>query len=124
MRSSGRDHILLGRAHIGHDRLSTERGRDPGEELRHLAHGRRKHEEIGVAHFLRPSLVERVGPIEDLLTERGIEVGAHTSDADDDLHRRGSPQGERERAADQSDADDDQLAQDRRGHRISGRAPS
>jgi hypothetical protein len=58
-----------------------------------------------------PVGIQRHGPIDDFEVERGVEVGAAATDADDRRALARRLLGERERAPDQPDANDDDLGE-------------
>ena len=100
------DDVALGAAGVGHHRLRREMRRDPAHDGGHLPDRRREQHEIGALDRER-GIARRL--VDHAQLERGGEVRARAPDADDELYRARALQRERERAADQPDADDDEL---------------
>ena len=103
----GGDHVPLGAAGIGHDRMRAQVRRHRRHDHVHLSHGRGQQHQIRACQGLRPvggDLVDdaqRTGALERLST---------ATDANHMAHRRRAPQSERKRATDEANAADHKLA--------------
>ncbi len=108
------DDVLLGAAGVGDDRLRAEMRGDRAQQGLQLGDRRGEQHEVGVAQFARPRTRKPVAAVDDAEVLRLVEVELAPAHADDaaDLARRAQRQ--RERAADQPHADDDQLVDARR----------
>ncbi len=76
------DDILLGAARIGDYCRRPQRGRHRGKECSHLPDRRGDEHQIGVGELISPALVQRPDAIGNAHAQRGLEVGAAATDAD------------------------------------------
>ena len=102
-----RDHVALGAAGVGHDRLRCEMRCNLRQHRRGLAKRHRQQHEVRVLHRQR-----RIGRdfVDDAQAPRGQQIGAAAAYPDDPCNRLAFFQRERERAADQTDAENNELA--------------
>ena len=114
VRAHGLDHRDLGRADIGDDGARREVRGDGRRHLAHRADGRAEDDEAGAGDGGFDRLGDRVGEA-DLASARahgGVDIGAD--------HRAGDalpPRRAAQRGADQAEADDRDLGEERRGQR-------
>ena len=88
------------------DTRSATAAKSDGE----LRHRRCQQHDIGVGELGGPVGIDGHRTVDDPARSRELEVGAAASDADDGVHASRGLQRQRERAADETDADDDELA--------------
>ena len=127
-----RDHVLLGAAGIGEDRARRKRPASAAKSDGKLRHRRREQHDIGIGELARPVGVDR---------DRAVDDAARSSASSRFARPRPTPttvpdaarglQRQRERAADEADADDDELldagcrlrSRPSRSERVSAQAP-
>ena len=106
-----RDHVLLGAARIGDDGARAEvRARALRSSAANCATGVATSTTSASAASRAQSASSVSARSTIAALERRVEIGARAADAHDLAHRAGAPQRQRARAADEPDADDDELA--------------
>ncbi len=77
------DHVLLGAAGVGENRLRRELARDGSEERGKLRHRRREQHQVGTGEFARPVGIDPDRMVDDAARAGELEVGGAAPDAHD-----------------------------------------
>jgi len=97
-------HVTLGAAAVGDQRVCTQMRCDARKKLPHLRHGRCEQNQIGIVHFTCHIISDAVEYAE---LPGFFQRGHAASETDNLTHRTRLAQGQRERPAYQSNAEND-----------------